>query len=584
MIYEEIKSEIDKTANQIAELRKALESYECVESSIKDQLDGLTASHKSKVDEVIDLQRVEFNLGISSAYDKKIEECINAKSKLRDLRTKKLDKINSLDYTKKFSSEFNIKKEEKLCDDIKSSIDKFYGKDLAKELRRVKTVDCCIDVKDIVPSLRLHSSLLEKSEKFTDLAEKLSKGVEYKEGDKAQLVLVGAVSTTILVSSFVFYPATLALLVLAIGYNSYKSHFFLKCNSVCKAFDDNLKEVKGHLDSRVREEISKDVKSVNDEVNNKMSKFDSLISSLENERDLKLDEEKANFKYDVSEIESSNRDERLALEDRYSEVKKNVLQYQSTIKTSIDRLNELKDSLDQTMKTLVDVYMPKELSLNKFMPEDYLVDVKDNKPEILALQKKSCAFIYSELDKANQFVHLLFYQTLLRTDPSLYKFNVVDTTNVDTTLGFYEDKDKSVVEPVVRTVSKPKDITPFLEGCDEEIRSRLKLTRNFNSMDDYNKYMLSEDCPMETYNFLLIRDPDLVTLNSDLYKSIIVNGPKVGYYVYFFLKDSEFNNSNESTLGPLVNDDLPINFFQVSTSVSRRAQMFYRSKLERDKS
>lgn len=582
MNYVEIKKNIELSMSNISELRKSLDNCKSKADSISGSLSDLTENGSKRINEAIEMQRIRFNTNVAKDYENKIAECISAKSKLKTNHEKSIDKINSADYAKKFNKNFNIEEEKKVNDSVKKSIGDFYGEDLAIELRRIRLSDSNLDVKEIMPTLRLNSSALSKSINVTDFMSKLSTGITYKEGNSSQLIIVGLISTTLLIFSIVAYPVTLTLLLATIGYNVYKSNFFLKCNSVCKEFDLRFNEIKELLDKCIANAIDDDLANENKNYTTKLAKLDDVIHQVENARDIKLEEEKINFSYDISDIEASIRDDRSTLESRLSANQQDMNDFTIKLDSELKNLNMLKTSLDSSIKSLNDIYMPKDLQLGIELPDDYLIDIRDNRPEIFPLNRCSCCFVYEDIEKAKQFLHLFFYQTLLRTSPSVYSFDILDTINVDPYLGFYEGSDKdtsSNVDAVVRTFCKTKDIESFLRNCDEEVRSRLRLVRNYPSIVDYNKFMSDEDCPTETYHFVVYFNPEMQFLINEVGRSVITNGPKSGYYTYLFIDKSCFNKHN-SELIKFITSGLPVSYYEITDSVSKRANLFYKKLTE----
>lgn len=582
MNYLDIKNSIELSMSNISELRKSLDNCKSKSDSLSGSLADLSENGSKKINEAIEIQRIRYNTEVAKDYENKIAECIAAKSKLKSMHDKEVEKINSRDYAQKISKKYNIEEEKRICDSVKASISNFYGDDLARELRRVRITDCNIDAKNITSTLRLNSTALSKSFNVTDFMSKLSNGISYKEGDKTQLIIVGTLSAVLLILSIVAYPITLGLLLCTIGYNVYKSNFFLKCNSVCKEFDIKFAEIKELLDQCVTKAINDDLEREDTTYVTKLAKLDDVIHQVENARDLKLEEEKINFSYDVSGIEASIRDDRYTLENRLSVNQQDINELNSKLDTELNRLNTLKIELDNSMRTLTNIYMPKTMQLSNELPDDYLIDIKDNRPDILPINRCSCCFVYSELDKAKQFLHLLFYQTLLRTSPSVYSFDILDTINVDPYLSFYEGSDKdttSNIDAVVKTFCKSKDIEDFLISCEGEVRSRLRLTRNYDSIVAYNKFMSDEECPTETYHFIVYFDPEIQFLLNEVGRSVITNGPKSGYYTYLFINRASFNKSNQDII-KLLDSGLPISFYEIDSTIHKRANLYFKKLAE----
>lgn len=581
MTYLEIKEEIKSVSEQIAECRKTVDYHENTDLSLRETLDRLTNVHKLKIEELIELQRSRHNEEIAKDFVDKIEECINAKSKLKLNYDKNLEKINKTDYAKKFSGEFSIENEENTCNEIKDSIKNFYGENFTESLKNSKLPKRKLDVNSITSNLHLKSKVMNKSRNLTEVVSKLSGGINYNQGDNVQLVIAGSLSTVVVIASFVAYPITLALIVGSMVYNSYKSKFFLDCNAVCDSFDKNIKGVKLNLDKKIKEQKEENVKNLNSSYNSKLEELSTFITQLENKRDLEVEKGKDRFTPDTNYLEESNREERVSIEERFQSNKANLGSSKKILMELVDKLNTLKDSLDETVNYLVTEYLPKELKPNQYLPNDFLIDLKGTEPDIFPLQKSSCLFVYEDSKQAYNFIKIMFYQILLRMDPTLFKFTIIDLVGVERDLSYYEDRDaKSSISPVLSTITNRKEIDPFLSACNEEIRRRVKLTRNNTDIEDYNKFMLEQDCPMETYNFIINKDPDLSKLLSDDNRSIINNGGKTGYFEYLFIDIDSFNKSNSQILSPLLDSKIPINSFSVTTTVKRKAKMFYASMLE----
>lgn len=574
MSYLEIKSEIEKVSSELTDLKISLDKSESIRDHLENQIKNLAETSKEKIQEETRAQEKRFVAKVATPYDRKISEFNDAKSKLKRIRDKRVDEIEGADYAQKFSSDFNIRNEEELCSEIRESIKSFYGEQFYNSINRIKKDTNNSNSDYLISSIRDKSKLLNNSFSLNPIMSKITGGLDVS-GDKHKALLVGISSASLLVASVVFYPITLAVITGSIAYNVYRSKFFIECNSACSEFEYNKEKVRKDLNEKIKKAIESDLDRTENEYMSKINLINQSIEKVEAEKELKIEEEKVNFSPDLVTIIESNKEEKASLDDRFLKTNSEIRESNEKIKELAERLEELNRDLNDAITGLTDEYMPKDLALGKELPEDYLIDIKNNKPDLLKRPRRPCLFVYKDREKCNQFIHLFFFQTLLRTDPDLFRFSIINTMEVDKILSFYADSEDKSKVPVIKEISHKEDIQPFLKACDAELRLRKKLIRNYANIELYNSFMLSQECPQETINYLLIKDPNLDDLVSDTNLSIIVNGSDVGYYEIMFIEEKEFNKQNKSYIEKLLEEKIGIKVYALSDTIKPRAGSYF---------
>ena len=577
MSYQEIKERIVKKQEDLIEEERQLNDLNTSIDSLEEQLNSLEDSKKKKLESERQLASELFRSNLERPFDESISTLNSKKIILKDKFESKMSEINEETYRKKLESSINIKEELERCNEIKSITADFYGDEFSTSIKKVIPKSENVTIFSEIPRLRVKSDVLSRSNKFQDLIDKIMTGLD-EDGDDAisthKEKITAVVCILILVLSIVIYPVILTVLIFSIFYNVIKSRFFVECMRSSKAIESNIDELQETLSNKVKEDLARDREILNNKYNDNLAKITSKINDIENSKLIKVEKENKNFDFNPKEIVEGFEIRRSDLFNRLNEVKLQSINKKRVVEELEKDLETLNSELDKSLLTLTDDYMPSELKHNLELPIDYLLDIVDAKPVVLARPKGGSVFLYRDKEDLYTFLNLLFYQTILRTSLEMIKFTLIDIAGIGRVLKEVANDDSLMV------IRDMEDVSKFFQSTNEEMKIRFDSMGIYTSLDKYNKYLTENECPPIEYNFILYLDPDLNTLKTDMNKQILLNGNDSGYFEYIFLNNSELNSKNKSLLLETFNSEGIDSFYLITDKVIKRPKQFILDKIE----
>ncbi|MNM66852.1 hypothetical protein D3C81_783610 [compost metagenome] len=413
---------------------------------------------------------------------------------------------------------------------------------------------------------------MSKSFDLQGLIDSLLNGINYKQEDNTQLPIAIAICVMVVVGYFFLYPLILALLIVIIIYNIYKSHLFVKCTSSRKSLESNAQEVRELVNSRIKNAIEADREKIDTKYNLNRSKIDSKILELQDAMLIDQEEQKVNFIFDGTQIE----EEYKSIIRGYEEKKDSLIEEKKSKK---DRIKSLRGEyekksyeLENSLAELGSEYFNNEVSTNIGLPEDYLININGITPNFFKLPNSSIILTYSNEECLSQFLDILLYQTISRINPNCIHFDIFDTR----TLGgqFLEIEDE-----VVSIYTTEEDIRDKMESLAFNVKKRMSLMVGKEDIVEYNNFMRDMDCPTEGYNFIVHLYPNLSGFSGNEYQQVMINGTRVGYQYLVFINEKDINQSNKSSIINLF-DTVKYIYKLEDSSVNKRAKQYYLDKLE----
>lgn len=571
MSYIDVKNEISRTQEDLIGAENSLRELRNSKIQIKSLISSLESSREEKLNSERASELEAFNAKLKEPFDASIRDLNSKKLSLKSQFDSKLSKIVEEVYRKRVEDSINVKDELARCEEIKSITSKFYGDEFTSVLRSVIPTSQETSIFSELSKLRVKGDVMSKSPKIS-LA--FDKAMETLEGEGSNEKLTAVVCLAILATSVVFYPVLLVTLVTSLFYNVYKSKFFIECISSSKAIESDISTLKKSIEDKIQKDMKNDRETLTSKYNLNLNKCNSRITKLENDKLLTLDRESKNFHFSPSNIIESFELRREDTSKRLNESELSISTQEKIVNQLGSKLEELKIKLNESLLTLTEDYMPSTLKQALKLPDDYLIDIKNAKPILLGRPRGSSIFIYKSKEDLDNFIVLIFYQTILRTSLDMVKFTLIDLVNVGRVL-----KEMSEDE-CLQIVRDFDEVSRFIEATNEEMKLRLDSMGNYLTVDDYNSYLIENDCPPLNYNFIFNLNPDLGKILSADNKQLLLNGSVAGYFEFIFISDSELNSQNKSKLLEIFDSEFIESFYILSSKVDKRSRDFILDKIE----
>lgn len=577
MNYVEIQNEIELVLESIKDRNNEKYTYEDEIGSIKKTIEDKRDSKSLELKQAEERARIEYEENISEPFNREIKKLEDYKVKASLKKDDRLEKINDGSYVNKYKSKIDIDKDLETCKSIKEKTSDFYGKEFTEIIEMVvaDSYQSPEDISKILNEVNTVSGVLSKSFNLTDVVHNLFSSFEYNEDNKNQVYLSAFIAVVIIIGSIILYPILLVSMIFTLVYSCYKSYFFIKATTSRKSLERNVISIKEEIDRNIYLAIKKDKEKTISNYNDYIQKIDRKIYEIENDCLVEHDTQRDNFMFDSTSIEANYEVERISLEDKLELMSQNMRKCDSDLKDLKIRLQGLQTDLDASLRTVTSVYMPTEIVPNEKLPDDYLLDIQNDDPYIIEIPKKSILFVYNDDDYSDNFLSLFFYQTVLRTSPDLLRFNIFDVVTLGTDFLSYS-KDELV--NICDDTTKIKEV---IDGCNYEMKKRNSIiSQDFDSIVEYNEFMLKNDCPAETYNFIIYKCKVMSELLEPSNLQLLVNGGKVGYYEYIFMSMEDIVKCSEEEVTTLTNS-LGAIYSIDKNRLSKRVAMFLINKLEK---
>lgn len=571
--YKDIKVDLEKSNRDLSELTCRLEDLLKLKEEYTSKINTVEKDNECRLNDEVKFQKDKFIESVVAPYKAKINQCMDIKVRVNEKYHADMVKIESTDYYKMMDN-LDLDKLQESYKEIQKGISECYGEELRAKLEKLTKIDNN-NPEDIMDSLIIKSKIFNK--KFSDksLVDKLLYSLSSAPDDKNTMYIYCVICVMVFGVTIWLYPILIFIVAVSCIYNYKKADFFIKCSTVCADFKYQLDHIRRALDRRVENKKNFDKKKLLDNFNESNAKLSELITQLESERDIKIDEAMKSFKPDLDAVNRVNNDTIASTRDLLSTTNKDISEVSIQINTLRDKISDLKVSLQNSVDSLIDSYMPKELQNKVDLPEEILLDVRNNNPSFFPLIKGPVLFIYKDFDKLNEFINLLFYQVLLNTLPSNFKFTFIDLETLDMRMMKYcDNKDNPDLDPPVRIIDNAKDISSLIDNTNIEIKRRASLIGGYGTIDEYNKFMISQDCPTETYNLFIYKNPILTQLLTDSNIYLMRNGGLTGFYEYIFVNEKDLVGKEKSAALELLDEKYKLEVYYISDDVKKRSRMF----------
>lgn len=577
MSYTDIKREIIAEKGNLDNSRELIRHLTIELNSANEELQKIDVNQTDRYEEQEKKAKLAFEQEIARPFEEKIKDLENLKVKAKLKLDGILENITETKYKEKFAPSINIDDEIERCKNIKETTSKFYGEDFQDVVEKIAVDDNykIDDIEKIIPNLRKMSDVMEKTGDIDSILYKIQSvaSVYDTEENKNKILFISVFSIIILIASIVAYPLILLGIGVGFMYNIIKSYTFLKCTSARKSMELNIDDINDMLNNKISKYVESDREKYNRSYEKAIQRINHDIDKISDDCSYEVERQGVNFIFDKTKIDEDFKVLRTNAKDKIDKLQNDINEEKTRFNGYASKIQNLVVQLDKCLEEITKEYVPDKLELGKNMPSDYLLDIVDKKPITWSFQPTSCLFLYNSIKDLNNFLEILFYQTILRVDPKLIKFHVYDEVYLGEVFKAFETDD------IVTICDSSKDINESISSYNEEMKRRLSIMKDYDSIESYNEFMLGMECEPESIDFAINCNADVSNLVTQENMQILLNGKKCGMYEYIFLDEKKFMEGNKDADLSLIEYVDKI-FTIMPNKVMKKAKMFYQMKLE----
>ena len=579
MGYLELKKEINEINSSIFNLKSDIMESENKVKGKEEEVRSLKSDRGENVEKARVKALADFEMEVCSPYRDKENELQQLKIKLKNKQEELLRANTPERYEEKYKEEFSIEDTKKSIEGLKDSASKFYGGECYGNIKNYVCRDLNFenelsDSNTLVERLNQINSLEDKKpDGVLDKIFELLNGIEYSKENPIDVVVPAIILLVCVIVGFKFYPIIVIGLGLVIAYNFYKSSLTLKCTSIVESFDSNEKLIEKNLKDYVDNCIRKKEEEIKSDYKNTVNVVEKQILNNENSMELELAKRREEFSFDSSEIESE-------FDLRVKNVEQSIQMSNEIIMDKKASLSKLESDLEAkqeelrtTLTNLKDEFLPKELQPSMKFPEEFLFSNVGDKPVIKKIPYEGALFLYDSDEVGNDFMTLLFYQINSRVKPTMIRNIYFDTINLGSNLIACSKLDNMEI------IIKNDDWKNQVSELNNQLSSRMITMSEFDNIDKYNEFMLSQDSVPETKFFIYSKvEDDLKNVMEPDNLSVIRNGFKFGFTEFIFAKCSKGMKDLSSDFLEIINN-IGCCYYVSEDSLKKLSKEFIKTKI-----
>ena len=311
-----------------------------------------------------------------------------------------------------------------------------------------------------------------------------------------------------------------------------------------KNFEYHFNKLADEVKTMEKDYVAKELKKLEDERDSTYNSMLSEYNNLKCEYDSKVsnanyDEEVLNSLVDRRYSKQINEQESLIADEK--EQLSNKKQEQENLK---DEINKLLVELEKEKEELQNTYFNlSKIGKGKLMIDRFILGFRDLDIQYMNFHNKSINIMYDgETSESNSIlINMMIAQLLCNIEPNCISFVIIDTD--------YSCRDYSVyarkgLYDTFKFVTD--DVLSHIENAYDEMKNnQLFIGPIANSIDDYNKKMISNSSLTQPYTIIIIQDLNEKIIESDSFKQLVRSGPLYGILTISFFNKKLFNYLKE---------------------------------------
>lgn len=558
------------------DVKKRLISLQKDLNSCKANIRGLDNQHKVLEQEKEDInQRFEINISnekrkelqkytdeISEPFSKKVDELEEALEDLQERFQEELANFSDDHLTDYYYDKREMLEEmKKVLDMLNEKIQDLLGERFLNELdAQLNSISIEIpegNLEEICDYFDKEASDLEKiKEKDNKIlsVEKIvgkvnSLGTMMENGNKQLILALLIILCIVFYFAFKFvFPIYVFLLFLYAIYNVKLSSKIRTIAILRKAILDNVSEIENMYREKAktqlkekREELTRDYESKKSDLEKKLDDADEKLQNV-------LLSAQRRFNFDDSDLKSKHHDLLLINESNLRKLSVQKVQAEERLKSLTEDYNKTKELFNTVANNIKNEYIGCDhIGTSSILDGKFLIDIDSvsKKPKFWQFNLSSNLILYDNISDVINFVKLIVVQLRTKLSPLCLNVSVYDSAFMcQDYLPFKDDKNENIMKFLI----SDDQLKTYMETLSELSIKRINtIKKEFDSIVEYNQFMLEQDSIPEPYTFFFIQDLDFSRVLENKFTQILLNGGALGiYFIIFMNKDTFYHGKEQS--------------------------------------
>lgn len=557
---DETKQDYKQLRSEISGLKKRLNGLKSQERSLAEEYSNIENRYQTEIRDAKLKDKDKFNYSITKPYEEKLKECESKLDALKEKYNKDMDENDDSHVDDFYTDEREILNEinsstELLTEKINAILGPRFQAELNKQLSSKEVELTNLDLDEVIDYFNHESEKIEKmfSDSKFNILESASNifakfGDNFSFGNKNSVFIFIILNVVIAVIAYkIVFPIYVVLLTFFGVYNVIRCYRLYSAIISTKLVKDNLERITNKLKEDAYNELAENRANIETQFNKDKISLEHKIESLHNEINKALVSAEKLYYFDDTDLRESHDSLIKDLNSKRSKIKSEIFRCEKMLQDKTSKLQDLSGKMNELNSKIVSDYLnPEKVGDSYILEGNILFDIDDTgKPIIITIPQESCLFLYSSLEDVIDFIRLMCFQLRTQVIPQNLSFSLYDPIYLGKDFLLFTDSDLSKIFSILTSKDEIKEKTNSLS--EEILKRTVNIKREFNTIDEYNKFMISQDSLTEPYDFFFLIDADFSTLNSVEFSQILINGGPLGLFTYVFVDIEKFCNGKENS-------------------------------------
>lgn len=372
-------------------------------------------------------------------------------------------------------------------------------------------------------------------------------------------VVVLVVVLTLLGFKYV-YPIYLMLLVVGVVYDLKRHYVINKIMMVQKAVKDNVGSIEQMLKQEVLQELETRKHECDEMLRVESSRLNEELEKIENQIAQAALAADNSFAFNDAEVLMEH-ERMLASQDaKEAKINDEITRLEASIRNNQILLEEKKKLLNSELLKVQALYLdPEKIGDSYEFDTKFIQNVNGDKIEYFDHPETSSMFLYDEFEHAVQFIRLIIFQLRIKLNPFAFTVDVYDPITIGRDLVNFKPenkKDSPSINALYRAITTESGFNEEVEKYKEELEKRtVIILKEYGSIVEYNRFMLSIESLTESYRFIFMINPSVNVLTNANFKQILAVGGSVGIFFHIFMDIEKFYKLREQALSVIESID-----------------------------
>lgn len=356
------------------------------------------------------------------------------------------------------------------------------------------------------------------------------------------------------------YPVYFMLLTVGMIYNLKRHYVINKITLVQKAVKDNVDSIEQMLRQEVLQELDARKQKCDEILRTELSRLNGDLENIENQISQVAKAADNSFLFNDAEVLKEHERILMAQDSKEAKINEEITKLENSIRNNLAALEEKKKLLNSELSRVQAEYLdPDKIGDSYEFNPKFIQNVNGDKIEYFEHPETSSLFLYDEFEDVMQFVKLIIFQLRTKLNPFAFTVDVFDPVTVGRDLINFKPenkKDSPAINALFRMITTDSAFRKEIEEYKSELEKRtIQILKEYGSIAEYNKFMLSIESLTESYRFVFLVEPDIKLFDDANLRQILMVGGSVGIYFHIFVEAEKFYSMREQAIKVTQNTD-----------------------------